>query len=564
MKSADPTPGPWRPWRALQIPVTAQPFQRLVPLGWRGELLVICAGMLLSFLVAGFCYPYWRIADMDFWVVYNAFLLNVPLPQEYFDHPGYLTILLLSYWLRALHALGVVHVVSLSAVPPVADASAFAQAWTAATRAGRVLSLAYAMGFVLAFAYLLRAFVRDWRIAAFGAFLLAFSGGMAMEMRIMRTELLAAAFFFCALLMLLIVAQRGGRWWRPVVVGCAGLLITLAMLNKIPFLFLIGTLPLVLLPFGARQAEPGFWHVPRRAIPAFGGILAVTALAAWLAKDILLTGFFGHGTTSVTMPTLRFGATYYWPALALWIALGMIAFAMLWRVTAVETLAAMSAAVAGCMIGLLALDIRYHPNDVLVVFHPRIHARLGFGVGAAARGRLCRAGGVSGRGRRRRDRAAHFRAGVVAAPDHFPRVVRRRRGRHRHPPRRIAAGAASRGANAGGLGHRHLEHGAQAQAGILPAHRSARHHRRRTADRQADRPATPPLDLSGRRRVDRRACAGEPSRAGEAHLQHRRAGSAMRPLRQRQAGRTLRVLPAAVTVLAQAGWPCITRKQIQL
>ena len=155
MKSADPTPGPWRPWRALQSPDTAQPLQRLVPLGWRGELLVICAGMLLSFLVAGFWYPYWRIADMDFWMVYNAFLLNVPLPQEYFDHPGYLTILLLSYWLRALHALGVVHVVSLSAVPPVADASAFAQAWTAATRAGRVLSLIYAMGFVLTFAYLL-------------------------------------------------------------------------------------------------------------------------------------------------------------------------------------------------------------------------------------------------------------------------------------------------------------------------------------------------------------------------------------------------------------------------
>ena len=35
---------------------------------------------------------------MDFWVVYNAFLLNVPLPQEYFDHTGYLSILLLSYW----------------------------------------------------------------------------------------------------------------------------------------------------------------------------------------------------------------------------------------------------------------------------------------------------------------------------------------------------------------------------------------------------------------------------------------------------------------------------------
>ena len=370
MNSAEPTTGSWRPWRAWQNPDASQAFERLVPLNWRGELLLFCAGMLLSFFVAGFWYPYWRIADMDFWVVYNAFLLNVPLPQEYFDHPGYLSILFLSSWLRLLHALGIVNVVSLSALPPVSDAAAFTQAWTAATRAGRVLSLAYAMGFVLAFAYLLRVFVRDWRIAAFGAFLLAFSGGMAMEMRIMRTELLAATFFFCALLTLLIVAQRGERWWRPIVIGCASLLITLAMLNKIQVLFLIGALPILTLPFGSRDATPGFWHEPRRAWPALGIAVAVTALAVWLAKDILLTGFFGHGETSVAMPTLKFGATYYWPALALWIGLGMTAFAMLWRVTALETLAVMSAAVAGCMIGLLALEIRYHPNDVLVVFHP--------------------------------------------------------------------------------------------------------------------------------------------------------------------------------------------------
>jgi hypothetical protein len=370
MKSQNPMPDSWHPWRALQSPDRSQPFQRLVPFSWRGELLLIRFGMLLSFLVAGFWYPYWRIADMDFWVVYNAFLLNVPLPQEYFDHPGYLSILLLSYWLRALHALGIVHVISLSAIPPVSDAAGFAQAWTAATRAGRVLSLVYAMGFVLAFSYLLRALVRDWRIAAFGGFLLAFSGGMAMEMRIMRTELLSAAFFFSALLMLLIAAQRGERWWRPIVIGCASLLIALAMLNKIQFLFLVGVLPILLLPFGTREAERGFWHDPRRAWPALGVAIAVAAIALWLAKDILLTGFFGHDETSVAVPALLFGASYYWPVLALWIGLGMIAFAFVWRVTALETFAAMSAAVAGCMIGLLALFIRYHPNDVLVVFHP--------------------------------------------------------------------------------------------------------------------------------------------------------------------------------------------------
>ena len=56
-------------WQSLRSPDTSQPFQRLVPFSWHGELLVICGGMLLSFLVAGFWYPYWRIADMDFWVV---------------------------------------------------------------------------------------------------------------------------------------------------------------------------------------------------------------------------------------------------------------------------------------------------------------------------------------------------------------------------------------------------------------------------------------------------------------------------------------------------------------
>lgn len=82
-------------WQSLRSPDTSQPFQRLVPFSWHGELLVICGGMLLSFLVAGFWYPYWRIADMDFWVVQVAALMLTDwaidtlgmgrgLKQEYF------------------------------------------------------------------------------------------------------------------------------------------------------------------------------------------------------------------------------------------------------------------------------------------------------------------------------------------------------------------------------------------------------------------------------------------------------------------------------------------------
>lgn len=357
--------------QALRSPDRSQPFQRLVPFSWPTELTLICAGMLASFLIAGFWYPYWRIADMDFMTVYNAFLLNDHLPQEYFDHPGYLSILLLAYWLQALHSVGILHVQSLSAVPPFSDAAASTDAWLQATQAGRVLSLIFALVFVLAFSYLLRALIRDWRIAAFGGFLLAFSGGLSLQMRMMRTELLAAAFFTIAFLLMAVVAKRGSWAWRPTIVGLGSLLITLGMLNKIQIFFMICALPVLLLPFGP-DAEPrrGFWDTPRRAWPALAATVAVALCAGYLARHLVSYGLTHTGTVPLRLITLQIGANVYWVLTAAWIACGMAAYGIVWRVPFVETLAAMFAAVAGCMIGLLALYIRYDPNNVVVVLHP--------------------------------------------------------------------------------------------------------------------------------------------------------------------------------------------------
>lgn len=352
-------------------PASNLPFDRLVLLNWRGELLAICAAMLVSFLAAGFWYPYWRVADMDFWIVYNAFLLNAHLPQEYFDHPGYLSILLLSEWLNALHWLGLIKVQALSALPPVTDMADFTRAWTAATRAGRVLSLIYAVSFVLAFSYLLRALVRDWRIAALGGLFLAFSGGMAMQMRILRTELIASGFFFTALLMLLIAARRGTTSWRPAVIGLASLLMMLAMLNKIQIVFLICAVPVILLPFGpVADGKRGFWETPGRAFPALAAAAAFAGLSIYLAYDILAVGLSTSSTPTLRLPTLALGAKTYWALIVVWLGLGFAAYALLWKVPALEALTAALAAIAGSMIGLLALYARYNPNDVVVVFHP--------------------------------------------------------------------------------------------------------------------------------------------------------------------------------------------------
>jgi hypothetical protein len=269
-----------------------------------------------------------------------------------------------------------VHVAAFPAVPPLSDAAGFADAWTQATRAGRVLSLIYAMAFVLAFSYLLRALVRDWRVAALGGFMLAFSGGMAMQMRMLRTELLSAGLFIIALLMLMVAAARGPRAWRPLVVGLASLLMTLALLNKVQVLFLIGALPILLIFVGpgldvANAAPPrGFWAVPSRAWPAFGASVVIAALAAYAAKDIVFAGL-----TTATAPGLYFTARphvaqIYWALLAAWLGFGMVAYAIVWRVPPLEALTAVFAAVAGCMIGLLALDARYNIANVVAVFHP--------------------------------------------------------------------------------------------------------------------------------------------------------------------------------------------------
>ena len=355
----------------IRLRDTKEPFDRLVKFTWRDQFIFIFAIMLASFLIAGFWYPYWRVADMDFPIVYNALLLNDHLPQELFDHPGYLPILLLSYWLRALHGIGLIRVDALSGLPPVSDGPAFNAVWMTLTQSGRVLSLLLAMGLVAAFTYLLRALVRDWRIAALGGFLFAFSGGMAMQMRTLRTELLSAGLFTIALLMLLVSARRGSWSWRPAVAGLAGALIALGMQSKVQVFFLIAALPVLLLPFGPdwAPASDGFWQKPRRAWPALAAAAAIALVTAYLARDVIIVGLTA-AHASVPLKSLGISATTYWSILAVWLALGMIAYAMVWRVAALEALTAMFAVFAGCMIGLLALDIRFQPNDAIVVLHP--------------------------------------------------------------------------------------------------------------------------------------------------------------------------------------------------
>src|SRR5712672_1918713 len=224
-------------------------FDRLTFLGWRWGLAAIAAGLAASFFLFGYALIYWRNADMDFMVIYNALVLNDGKPQLFFDHTAYLTILSVKFWFQLLHALGLLDAYSLSAIPPASNAAAFDAAMTGAVRAGRVLAWLIATGCVLIFAGLVRLIVRDWRVALMATFAFAFSGGIAVHSRILRSELVAACPVVFALLILIVVGRRASVA-RPFAMALAAGLCVVGMENKVQALLLIAALPLLVLPFG--------------------------------------------------------------------------------------------------------------------------------------------------------------------------------------------------------------------------------------------------------------------------------------------------------------------------
>src|SRR3977135_613503 len=96
-------------------------FDRVTFLGWKKGLAAIVAGLAASFFLFGYALAYWRNADMDFMIVYNALVLNDGKPQQFVDHPAYITILSLKLWFQLLHALGLLDAYSLPAIPSASN-----------------------------------------------------------------------------------------------------------------------------------------------------------------------------------------------------------------------------------------------------------------------------------------------------------------------------------------------------------------------------------------------------------------------------------------------------------
>jgi hypothetical protein len=314
-------------------------YDGLTFLGWRGGLAAIIAGLALSFFLFGYAVIYWRNADMDFMVIHNALAMNDGKPQHFFDHTAYLTILTVKYWFQLLHGLGLLDAWSLSSMPSASDAAAFDAAMTHAVRAGRIL--------------------------------FAFSGGVAVHSRILRSEFLAAMPVIFALLILIAVGRRAS-FARPLAIGLAAALCMLGLENKVQAILLIGVLPLVVLPFGSSEgASVALW----RGTPAAWLATAVAAVTAGLAAGTVWP-LIAAGLDRTLLeaahfrPLLmgRFGV--YQVGLTALTGACMIAYAAIWRISIAETLASMFAIVAAASVTFLLLDLHYDPRNVIAVANP--------------------------------------------------------------------------------------------------------------------------------------------------------------------------------------------------
>lgn len=346
-------------------------FDRLTFLGRRRGHAAIVAGLAFSFFLYGYALIYWRNADMDLMVIYNALVLNDGKPQRFFDHTAYITILAVKLWFQLLHTLDLLDAWSLPAIPPASDVAAFDAAMTRAVRAGRLLAFLIATGCVLIFAGLIRRVVRDWRVAMLATLAFAFSGGIAVHSRILRSELVAACPVIFALL-ILIANGRGANVARPLWMALAAALCVLGLENKVQVILLVGALPLLVLPFGSRDSTSvAFWTNTRPAWLATV-VAAIAALAAaWAAWPLIATGFDRALLEAAQFRPLLLGRYgIYQATLAMLIAGCMIAYAAIWRVSAAETLASISAVAAGALAMLLALNLEYNAGNVIAVVNP--------------------------------------------------------------------------------------------------------------------------------------------------------------------------------------------------
>lgn len=313
--------------------------------------------------------PYYRWPDQDLILAYNALVMNSRFPQEYFDHTGYTYFLLLSAWFQVLHGLGLLPIDQVTAIPPVADPTAFATAWQQIIEAGRLLTIGIFALFTTLFAQLIAWLFDDRRIGFSAGLLLATGEGAVHQVGLMRTEPLSALLVMGAVLLAALAGREEWRGWRLPCLGAAAFLGILAVETKVFAIVPLLAAPAIAVTFGTTRR---YDSTPGQVRPVLLALLLIGAiLLAIPAAGVVWTGLAGVGKSIYAYHPVGGGLLDSYQALmVLWVLAWLAAYAVLWRLPPMDAVAAAAALAIGASLGVLVLLVRYNLQNVIAATHP--------------------------------------------------------------------------------------------------------------------------------------------------------------------------------------------------
>lgn len=337
-------------------------------------LSLLCLGVAVSFAVAGFTTAYYTKAASDMVSVYEALLFNAGLPPEFLVYPGLVDRVGLGLWFAVLHTLGLAPIWRIEQMPSGGDLKAFEGAWQSLVETARVYSLVTGLAGACGFAFMVRAWLGDWRIACLAAVAWAFSSGNALAIRILRPEMLTAALVFFALLLVLISARDGRSDLRFGALFTAGLLVAVAILDKVQAVIPALTILPLALAFGP-DAPRGRADASQTSWMLAGGLVIAAAVALWPAAAILAKGVAQMATETATPYRELSGGLSgkYQIIVAAGIAGAMTAYGAIWRLPAAETLAGIAAVGLGLALGFDLMYLNSSSSALTAVANPLEH-----------------------------------------------------------------------------------------------------------------------------------------------------------------------------------------------
>jgi hypothetical protein len=240
--------------------------------------------------------------------------------------------------------------------------------------------------YVFASIALIRRLTGFWQVAVLAGIALAFSDAIALAYRNLRgsSEMLSSAFVFVALLLVCVAVREAGNARRFLSLGLAGLLVGLALTEKVQALLPALTIPMIALTFGKDET-----NISARPVSRVEWLRGIALCAIGLAILFPTIGLIDQGIGA--MPTSHLNPNvsghrpvYYRPLsgglsgvyqwlLVFYVAGTMLLYALIYRVRSIDAVTAAMAVLVGLALGFLTLHWRYDIASVVAVSNPVEH-----------------------------------------------------------------------------------------------------------------------------------------------------------------------------------------------